>query len=108
MLLIGTLALWIILALAIGIARYRQAGKVTELAFVQITSLSLGVGLAVVQTALPSFWLFVSLALHGGSVRSNLMPGSDVKAILLSAVFGAVVTVGGSVYGCLRIVKAKK
>jgi hypothetical protein len=101
MLLLTVIGLSALLILA-GVGwRWRARGRISinEAWLVALVFMSGGIGTAVGFLLVPSAWLVVSYAMHGGTVEQNLPPGSDVNGILAALVLGVLGTVVYAVKG---------
>ena len=99
LLLLGT---WLAL-MAVGLLRRRRGGRPTDRAFTsKLAWVSFGLASATAGVVVPGLWLFVSLALYGGTVESNVPPGYSVQFILGILLLGAVFTAISAVYGYIE------
>jgi hypothetical protein len=55
----------------------------------KLLSTSLSLSAAVVGAILPACWLLISLAIHGGTLESNLPPGYSMQLVLVALLVGS-------------------
>jgi len=70
--------------------------------FLQALLASFAIGISVAKILLPCFWLAFSLMIRSGKIEDNFLPGSSIDDLLISAVLGAVATLGFSIFGYLK------